>query len=212
MTLQTAPTNTYLEIYNHETVDIHPLLRKRASVGSFSSTAITRQEIHQLLEAARCAPSSYNTQPWHFVVVRDGPGRDEINSDLIAWGAPWASKAPVLLAVLIPTSQGTRLHGLNYALFDCGLAVENLLLQASSMNLAAHPVGFKDRCAVEQALHLTEAHRLLLFIALGHTDGSTTTTNASRLRKPLSAIATWDCWDGPSAIEQASALPVSFEI
>lgn len=201
MTLQTAPTNIYLEVHDPDTIDIHPLLRKRASVGSFSSTALTWQDIHQLLEAARCAPSSYNTQPWHFVVLRDSTARDEINSDLAAWGAPWASQAPVLLAVLVPSRAGTRLHGFNYALFDCGLAVENVLLQAASMNLAAHPVGFRNRRAVEQALHIPDTHRLLLFIAVGHPNGQVVATNASRLRKPLAAIATRDCWDGPAAIE-----------
>ncbi|HML62256.1 nitroreductase family protein [Solidesulfovibrio sp.] len=43
----------------------------RHSVRAFAKKSLTQDEIHELLEAARNAPSSLNTQPWRFKVVTD---------------------------------------------------------------------------------------------------------------------------------------------
>lgn len=201
MTLRISQKNTTFKYVQIGSIKVDPLIGRRSSMGSFALYDLSDDEILQLLQAARCAPSSYNTQPWHFVIIQDGPTRDEINADLIEWGAAWATKAAMLIAVAVAPSHGTTLHRLNYAIFDCGLAVQNMLLQASSMGLAAHPVGFKDRNVVEQALHLPETHRLLMFIAVGYPNSEDVVTNASRLRKPLSAIANWNVWDGPPVTE-----------
>lgn len=168
---------------------VHPLLRNRASCGSFSADGLAWSQIIQLLQAARCAPSSWNSQPWHFVVLPDGPQRREINDDLVAWGAPWAAKAPVLIAVVADLAESTIHAGVNYAFFDCGLAVQNILLQAESMGLAAHPVGFCARETCSRALGLQPHHVLVLFVAVGHLGADPTATQSSRLRKPLNAIA-----------------------
>lgn len=201
MTLQLSQTNTDLEPLNPDDLDVHPLLRDRASHGSFSTDTLAWRQILQLLQAARCAPSSHNSQPWRFIVVQAGPGRQAIDDDLIAWGAPWATKAPVLIAVITNPHEGTHYHGLNYALLDCGMAVQNILLQAAGMGLAAHPVGYKDEAAVRRALNLPPDQSLLLFVAVGHPDEEPVATNASRLRKPLASMAACDRWDGAPVIE-----------
>ncbi len=41
----------------------------RHSVRAFAKEPLTKDEIHELLEAARNAPSSLNSQPWRFKVV-----------------------------------------------------------------------------------------------------------------------------------------------
>jgi nitroreductase len=113
----------------------------------------------------------------------------------------WAAQAPVLLAVVVNPQEGTQQNGLNYALFDCGLAVQNILLQASWVGLSAHPVNYYCRDAVQQILNLPETHELILFIAVGWPNCEATKTESSRLRKPLAAIATWDRWDGSPILE-----------
>ena len=206
MTLQLPQTNINLEPLEANDLGVHPLLRNRSSQGSFAADTLAWHQILQLLQAARCAPSSYNSQPWHFIVLLDGPGRQEINDDLTAWGAPWAAKAPVLIAVVTSPQGATEYHGLNYALFDCGLAVQNILLQATSMGLAAHSVGYKNEAVIRTALNLEPEHALLLFVAVGNPGSQPLTTEASRLRKPLAAIATRDRWDGEPVTDHQVTL------
>jgi coenzyme F420-0:L-glutamate ligase / coenzyme F420-1:gamma-L-glutamate ligase len=40
------------------------LMRERRSVRKFSNRAVGREQIEQLMEAARWAPSNHNRQPW----------------------------------------------------------------------------------------------------------------------------------------------------
>lgn len=179
-----------------EGVPLDPLIAQRASHASFDPEMLDPSILLSLVQAARCAPSSRNSQPWRFVVIRQGTRRTAINDDLVAWGTPWAAEAPVLIAVVADVTKGTIHCGSNYALFDCGLAVQNVLLQASSLGLAAHPVGFQHMDTVRQALRLPDDQHIVLFIAVGWPDGVEARKDSSRFRKSLAEIAVWDCWDG----------------
>src|SRR2546425_8840092 len=53
---------------------IHDLLRRRWSPRAFSDRRVDPAIMRSLLEAARWAPSSYNEQPWSFIVAtKDDP-------------------------------------------------------------------------------------------------------------------------------------------
>lgn len=54
-----------------ETLSTADAIRTRRSTRSFSSKKIPDQLIYELLELSNRAPSGYNLQPWHFVIVRD---------------------------------------------------------------------------------------------------------------------------------------------
>lgn len=180
--------------------NVDALIRRRASRGDFRADPLPGAIILQLLQAAECAPSSYNSQPWHFIVIREGPARDAINQDLVTWGASWATIAPVILAVVSNLAAGTHLHGLNYAVFDCGMAVQNLLLQATSLELAAHPIGFHDANVIANALMLPDGFSVIILVAVGYPAGMTVPTNSRRTRKTVSTIANLDHWNG-SAVD-----------
>lgn len=47
------------------------IINKRASVRSFEPAKITDEEILQICDAGRKAPSAYNRQPWEFIVIQD---------------------------------------------------------------------------------------------------------------------------------------------
>ena len=44
-------------------------IRERRSIRSFRSDPVPDEVIHQMLEAARLAPSGSNRQPWRFIVL-----------------------------------------------------------------------------------------------------------------------------------------------
>ncbi|GAC1394527.1 MAG: nitroreductase family protein [Ktedonobacteraceae bacterium] len=49
--------------------DLATLLRNRRSVRSYQQRPVTREQLEQILEAARWAPSPHGRQPWRFVVL-----------------------------------------------------------------------------------------------------------------------------------------------
>jgi nitroreductase len=58
--------------------DFLDLVRKRRSIRSFQSKPLPDGCIDNLIEAARWAPSGYNSQPWEFVVVSKQALKDRI--------------------------------------------------------------------------------------------------------------------------------------
>jgi nitroreductase len=193
-----------MELLDPIAAGVHPLIAGRRSEADFLPEPLSRKQIVQLLQAARCAPSFHNQQPWHFIVITNGEGRQQIEQALQEGGADWAVTAPVFLAIIASLPDGRSLNGVDYTLFDAGLATQNILLQAAGMGLAAHPVNYYTPDTVRQALRLPETQELVLLIAVGYPGGADAKdTNASRLRKPLPAMAAWDRWDGSPVVEDA---------
>lgn len=59
----------------HPEHSIDPLFTRRWSPRAFTGETISEAALFSLFEAARWAPSSYNSQPWRFIYGRAGmPG------------------------------------------------------------------------------------------------------------------------------------------
>ena len=52
-------------------LDVLEAIQKRRSIREFKTTTLTMEQINNLLEAARLAPSGCNVQPWRFIIVQD---------------------------------------------------------------------------------------------------------------------------------------------
>jgi len=147
--------------------DFLDLARRRRSVRRFQKRPLTREEIGQVLEAARWAPSNHNRQGWRFIVfqsaaeigamaqrvkqflegeIRGAPVQDERStSDLLA-NATFFGEAPVLLLVLHkrPTSVARLFAGRTHAPelvsgepLSAAMAVQNVLLAAQALGIGA---------------------------------------------------------------------------
>lgn len=126
---------------------LDPLLSARRSPRAFDSAAeVTSQELAALLEAARWAPSSGNSQPWRFLVGRrDDDAHKRIFASLVPGNQRWAGRAALLVvgAHLTHTEDGQELR---FAAYDLGQAVAHLTLQATSLGLYVHQMaGFNPR-------------------------------------------------------------------
>ena len=51
-------------------MDVYECIRTRRTVREFKPDPVPEAIVQKILQAGRWAPSSSNTQPWHFVVVR----------------------------------------------------------------------------------------------------------------------------------------------
>lgn len=79
-----------------------------------------------------------------------------------------AKKAPVLIAVHSKPESDCRLSdSRDYFLFDTGLAVVNLLTQATQMGLIAHPVAGYDPEGFKGILNIPDEDVLITVIGIG---------------------------------------------
>jgi len=119
---------------------IHELLAERWSPDVFQDRMVLQADLRSLFEAARWAPSSYNEQPWSYIVAtKDNPEEfAALLSCLVAGNQAWAKSAPVL-ALGVVSLKLTRNGKLNRAaVHDLGLASGNLTVEATSRGLVVH--------------------------------------------------------------------------
>ncbi len=132
---------------------IHELLRKRWSPRAFSSRPVSAETLQILLEAARWAPSSYNEQPWAYMVAtQDNPEEfQRLLGTLVEGNRAWAQHAPVLMLSVAKANFDRTGQANRHAFHDTGLASMSLVLQATALGLGVHQMaGF----SVEKAREL----------------------------------------------------------
>ncbi|WKZ65534.1 MAG: nitroreductase family protein [Flavobacteriales bacterium] len=178
--------------------DVLPLIRRRFSPRAFTSEPLTDDELLTLVEAAHWAPSSMNEQPWRFRYAHRGSvAFDALRATLSTGNQPWAPNAAAVIAI-----SGMKLHARNQApnatwAFDTGMAVGNLLAQATAMGIYGHLLGGFNHAAANEALGINTAEEglicLLVLGRLGDADSLPepflTRERTPRSRKPLSEIA-----------------------
>ncbi len=165
---------------------IHPLLARRWSAKQFDpSRAIPVDQLHRLLEAARWAPSSRNSQPWRFLVARRHERAfTRLLATLSASNRSWAQHAAALILVAAQTvdHQGLRWR---FAAYDVGGAVAQLTVQAQAEGLAVCQMGGFDATAVAAEFSLGPDLEPLVVLAAGP---AAVTQSPARLRKPLDEL------------------------
>jgi nitroreductase len=146
---------------------VSPVFLNRWSPRSFSNQAVTDQDLNTILEAAHWAPSSYNDQPWRFIVAKTDEQLTTFHDILSDFNRSWASKAPVLIVV---ASDKLRENGdPNGAhAFDAGTAWGYIALQATLLGLSTHAIGGFDRDKARTLLNVPDNYDLHAVIALGY--------------------------------------------
>jgi nitroreductase len=171
MTAKIAPTE----------VDIHELIAGRWSPRAYSDQPVSREQLHQVLEAARWAPSSFNLQPWRFVAFdrhHDAEAFRRAFDTLVPGNQSWNANVPVLICVT--TSTLTSKGDVNRtAAYDAGAAAMALVLQAHALGLAAHQMGGFDINAFREAFAVPADVQIIAMISVGHYG------DASALSEPL---------------------------
>jgi SagB-type dehydrogenase family enzyme len=178
-------------------MSLEQALANRRSVREYTSAPLTEEQIAQLCWAAqgitdaeqglRTAPSAGALYPLELYVVTPGGVRHYVpGKHALRWHAegdlrgklsaaalhqPWVEKAPavfVFAGVFERTEKKYGERGGRYVWMEAGHAAENLLLQATAMELGAVPVGaFRDE-QVAAALNLPAKHRPLYVIPVGY--------------------------------------------
>lgn len=119
---------------------IHDLLSRRWSPRAFDSKLIEPAKIKCLLEAARWAPSSYNEQPWAFLIgTKDKPAEfAKVLECFIEFNQGWAKAAPLVMLTVAHNVFEKNGKPNRHAFHDVGLAMGNFSVQATSMGLEVH--------------------------------------------------------------------------
>jgi nitroreductase len=150
--------------YSGVCMDVEEAIRRRRALRILSAQPVDDGIVQGLIEAARVAPSCFNNQPWRFIIVRSGTVLSAVKNALSS-GNKWATRSPLIIVVAAQRDDDCKLSDRrDYFLFDCGLAVSQLILRAVELGLIAHPIAGYEPDAVKQALNIQDEYVVITLV------------------------------------------------
>jgi nitroreductase len=193
---------------------IHDLIAKRWSPYAFLDRPVPAEDVRSLFEAARWAPSSYNAQPWSYIVATKDNAADfeRMLSCLVEGNQAWAKAAPVLALGCTSLFFAKTGKPNAAALHDLGLASANLCLEATAHGLYVHQmIGILPDQA-RLVFHIPDGVQPLTGLAIGYAADPNTLVDklrerdlTPRTRKTLAEFVFGAEWGTPSSVAGSSA-------
>jgi nitroreductase len=188
---------------------IDKLLAERWSPYAFQDRPVAYTDLCSLFEAARWSASSYNEQPWNYLVAtKDNPDHfQQLLSCLVEGNQVWAKNAPVL-ALGVTHLKFTRNNEDNRAaVHDLGLASSNLVVEATARGLSVHQmIGILPDKARE-LFEIPQGYEVWTGMAIGYRgdpqtlpDGIKERDLMPRQRKSLAQFVFSGKWGNPSPL------------
>lgn len=170
-------------------MELKEVIKKRRSTRRYDiEKDVTNDQIKDILGSAILAPSSGNTQCWHFVIVRDEKLKKKLSTE--AGHQPFIAEVPVVIVVCadlvcseIYGSRGVE----TYCMQDTAAAIQNMLLTITDMGLASCWIGAFEEKKAKEILELNEKMRPLAIIPVGYAAEKP----EKPIRKSLEEVTQW---------------------
>jgi nitroreductase len=185
----------------HSDHPIDPLFLERWSPRAFDGSLVPQRDLETMLEAARWAPSAFNSQPWRFLYAHRGDAHwDRFLELLVPFNQEWARHAAVLVYILSDTlpfadrKTGEPAPSLTHS-YDAGAAWALLALQAWRMGYFAHGMSGIELERARTELEVPERYVIEAAAAIGRHGDPAILSEKLRAREtpsgrnPLSDIA-----------------------
>ena len=184
--------------------DVHALFRYQRAIRTFTDEEVPDELVEQILTAAIHGPSGSNTQPWHFIVIRDQAVKNaisEVYEEARAAGSTRSSAggvrqslsaAPVLIVACVNTPAS------GHAGFQTGASiypsVQNILLAARALGLGSvlTTLHRRRKARIHEILGIPDHIESAAIIPLGWPDRE----YGPNRRPPLERFVMRDRWTG----------------
>jgi nitroreductase len=188
---------------------IHELLAERWSPYAFQDRMVSEADLCSLFEAARWAASSYNEQPWSYIVsTKENPELfQQLLSCLVDANQFWAKDAPVLALGIVSHKFARNQEDNRAAIHDLGLATSNLVVEATAREICVHQmIGILPDKA-RDLFEIPEGCEAWTAMAIGYQGDPMTLPDAlkerdlmPRQRKPLDQFVFSEKWGNASPL------------
>jgi len=190
--------------------DVLDLFRERWSPRAFADQRVEPEKIRRMLEAARWTMSSYNEQPWRYVVAsrHDDPEAYERLLDcLIDGNQAWAKNAPVLMMSFYKETFSGNERPNRCAPHDVGAASAALTFQATAMDLYVHQMAGIHKDVARETYDVPDDFEPMAGLAVGYlgdpemlSDDKRTAEQSPRSRRSLDEIVFGEDWGASAAL------------
>jgi len=133
-------------------MDLTEAIATRRSIRKFRAEEVAEEDLREILNAARLAPSANNLQPWKFVVVKNEKKRRLIAQ--ACFGQEFVGEAPVVIVACAISRGGCIGNYMESWPIDVAISLTHLMLAAWGKGLGTCWIGafdeerIKDICAI----------------------------------------------------------------
>lgn len=175
-------------------------IEMRRSIRKYKDEAVSDADILRLIESARLAPSGSNTQPWHFIVVKDKCVKQRIAE--VSHNQKWMVAAPVFIVCIadirsrvkeeskLVLDENSSEEEVKQIIRDTSIATEHILLTAASLGLGSCWVAWFTQNEIRPVLNIPSDKYVVGIITLGYADEQPT----PRPRKKIEEILHYEQW------------------
>lgn len=190
---------------------IEEILRRRWSPRAFADRMVEREKLLSLFEAARWAASCFNEQPWQFIIATKQSTEEyaALLSCLIERNQQWARLAPVLMVSVAKMDFEKTGKPNRHAFHDVGLAVGNMIVQATALGLFVHQMAGFSPEKVRELYAVPDGYEPVAAIALGYPAAADVLPESfrerevgPRTRKPIESFVFEGGWGKTSPLLQ----------
>lgn len=132
----------------------------RRSIRRYKPERVMGDDLKKILEAGRQAPSAGNRQPWHFIVVRDPETRRKVAQ--ACSNQTWMALADVIVAGVGLPQVSEKWYAV-----DTAIALQNIILAATSLGYGTCWIGAFDEEKVKEILGVPEGARVIALTPIG---------------------------------------------
>jgi nitroreductase len=190
---------------------VHELIATRWSPYTFEDRPVSDADLCSMFEAARWAASSFNEQPWAYIVAtKETPAQfQRLLSCLFEFNQSWAKAACALVLGIVRLKSERDGEDNPAAFHDLGLAAGNLLVEATARGIAVHQMMgiFPDKA--REIFAIPAGYEARTALAIGYRGDPAEASEAlqrreqrPRQRKPLSQFVFSEIWGNPSPLVQ----------
>ncbi len=155
-------------------MNVYDSIKYRRSVRRFAERKIEIEKLHQILDAARLAPSSSNRQAWHFIVIED-PELKALIPEHLPMGSKrfvaWIKSAPIIIVGLYYkaiTHVIGELFGHENHLIDLSIAMAYMSLAATELGIGTCFVGWFNEKYLKKLLNIPRNYHIGSLLAMGY--------------------------------------------
>ena len=190
--------------------DILDVFSRRWSPRAFADRRVEPEKIRRMLEAARWTMSSYNEQPWRYVVAsrhEEPEAYDRLLRCLSDGNQSWAEHAPVLMMSFYKTTFSGNDRQNRCAPHDVGAASAALTFQATAMDLYVHQMAGIEKDVARETYDVPDDFEPMAGLAVGYlgdpsmlSEKQEKSERAERSRKSLDEFVFGDGWGTTAGI------------
>lgn len=169
-------------------MDTIKAIEDRRSIRKYKDVKVSKEQILDILNAGRLAPSAKNRQPWYFVVIQNPDLKKEIGDSLYTkMGDVSKITSNVIKDCQALVLVYADIEDMIMDTVSVGACIENLILRATDLEVASLWIGFILHIEQELKEKLQIDKKLVSAVALGY---SLEKPN-KRPRKSLEEVSRW---------------------